>query len=465
MLTSSFAAFAVLWGVASGTSGADGETTPTLVPTTPKSGPNGPRIVQPWTGTQLNLREDWTAEMLRPAPDLYAATPGQTWEALRITSPLGQRTCSLYVAVTEDGQPSLDHASARIKPRDIAEPSWDLSAGRPTLLYPDPAQRLAPTEAWTDDDWDASTRYCNPGMEHEVLQVWACAEAVDTEEARGYGPYGIGSVIVREPVPGEVWGTTGPAGEMLQPRSDFTATLLPDGRVLVVGGRYDRPLASAEVWDPEDRTFTPAGQMKHRRMNHTAVPQPDGRVLIVGGTGGYGQDPSRTPNSRNPTTSTFTSVPGLRVARKGSASVLGFPDGRTLVLGGTTVSDGRQAWLAEIWEPASGAFEPAGKMPGARNGSRVFALPNGDAVVTGPGHREWLRWDAAERAFEPIGQTSQRRDETFQLAGGRLLAVGVNDEQTCKKGMAYASTPDAEVWLPGQGVFRTGGAFKAPRYG
>ena len=167
----------------------------------------------------------------------------------------------------------------------------------------------------------------------------------------------------------------------------------------------------------------------------------------------------------DPTTSTFTSVPGLRVSRKSSASVLGFPNGRALVFGGTTSSDGRRAWLAEIWDPATAAFEPAGRLPGARNGSQAFALPDGDAIVAGPGRKEWLRWDAAKRAFEPIGQTSERRDETFQLAGGRLLAVGVNDEATCKKGTAYASTPDAEVWPPGQGVFRTAGAFKAPRYG
>ena len=49
--------------------------------------------------------------------------------------------------------------------------------------------------------------------------------------------------------------TTGafdPAGSLAEARWAHTATLLPDGRVLVVGGRGDGILASAEVWEPSD---------------------------------------------------------------------------------------------------------------------------------------------------------------------------------------------------------------------
>jgi len=69
-----------------------------------------------------------------------------------------------------------------------------------------------------------------------------------------------------------------------------TATPLPDGRVLVVGGSgsyLEDLLASAEVWDPATASFSPAGSLAEARMVHTATPLPDGRVLVVGGGDGF----------------------------------------------------------------------------------------------------------------------------------------------------------------------------------
>jgi hypothetical protein len=444
--------------------GSDDEATPMLVPTEPELGPNGPRLVQPWTGTALNVLDGWSVEVLEPAPDLEAAGPGEAWEALRLTSPLGQRTCSLYVALADDDQPSLERVWAHLKPRPIAEPRWDFRGDRPALLYPDPAERLAAAEAWTYDDWDATTRSCSPGISREALQVWACASEVDSEEPQELSPYSIARVFTPELSPGEIWGTTVPAGRMLQPRMGFTATLLPDGRVLVVGGRFGKSLTSAEVWDPASRTFGPAGEMKHRRTGHTAVLQPDGGVLIVGGTGRYG---ANTKNAElwDPVTATFRPAGVLHTPRTTTATVTGFPDGRALVVGGNRISGETGPVLrAELWDPESARFERAGALDGPRVGHRTFALPGGHAMVTGPGSKEWLRWDAGKRAFQAVGQTDEPRSETYQLGDGRLLAVGVTDQRTCKKGKAYASTPDAEVWLPRRGVFRSGGAFKSPRY-
>jgi hypothetical protein len=68
-----------------------------------------------------------------------------------------------------------------------------------------------------------------------------------------------------------------------------TATLLPDGRVLVAGGdgRYegaDDPLASAELYDPGSETWTAAANMLEAHWGHTATVLRDGTVLVVGGT-------------------------------------------------------------------------------------------------------------------------------------------------------------------------------------
>ena len=95
-------------------------------------------------------------------------------------------------------------------------------------------------------------------------------------------------------------------GSMLTPREGHTATLLPDGKVLVTGG-FTRtignpngmPLPSAEIYDPGSRSWSATGSMSAARENHTATLMPDGKVLVVGGF---------TVTSDNPYGSTLASA-------------------------------------------------------------------------------------------------------------------------------------------------------------
>lgn len=76
------------------------------------------------------------------------------------------------------------------------------------------------------------------------------------------------------------------AGMMPNPRRDFQATRLFDGRVLVSGGYdpvADRFLSSCALFDPRDRTWTPTGSMMLQRARHTATLLLDGTVLVAGG--------------------------------------------------------------------------------------------------------------------------------------------------------------------------------------
>ncbi|HCH08266.1 MAG TPA: branched-chain amino acid ABC transporter substrate-binding protein, partial [Dehalococcoidia bacterium] len=77
------------------------------------------------------------------------------------------------------------------------------------------------------------------------------------------------------------------AGVMVEPRRRHTATLLSDGRVLVVAGSKDgvNPLASAELYSPFAGDWSSAGSISDARWGHIAVLLPEGEVLIAGGFG------------------------------------------------------------------------------------------------------------------------------------------------------------------------------------
>ena len=79
-------------------------------------------------------------------------------------------------------------------------------------------------------------------------------------------------------------GTYVETGSMSRPRSRHAAISLDDGRVLIVGGDGSDEPPSAELYDPETGTFGPAGPMAvPQATDFSATRLADGRVLLVGG--------------------------------------------------------------------------------------------------------------------------------------------------------------------------------------
>lgn len=175
--------------------------------------------------------------------------------------------------------------------------------------------------------------------------------------AGGYGDLGTGTdygPVATAGIWDPVSGAYTPTDPLPEARAEHTATRLDDGRVLIIGGwGLEDQFASAEVWDPATESFSPAGSLAEGRgahPAHTATLLPDGRVLVVGGSG---QDPSLAGSEVwDPVSASFSPAGSLAQARGDHSATL-LPDSRVLVIGGR---DGQDEFFAsaEIWEPIDG---------------------------------------------------------------------------------------------------------------
>jgi Kelch motif len=130
-------------------------------------------------------------------------------------------------------------------------------------------------------------------------------------------------------------------GSMVHPRLSHTATLLNDGRVLITGGftypAGNEPLRQAELYDPATGTFSPTGSMSIARSWATATLLPDGRVLIAGG---YESRDLATAEIYDPATETFSATGNMAAARRGHSATL-LSNGRVLINGGGQLGGGK----------------------------------------------------------------------------------------------------------------------------
>jgi len=137
-------------------------------------------------------------------------------------------------------------------------------------------------------------------------------------------------------------GAWSPAAEMGWPRAQHTATLLMDGRVLVVGGETFADAADegelrdgAEVYDPMVDEWTPLAPVQPGRWDHTATLMPDGQVLVAGGRvrRGAGTRLLREAEVFDPTRDVWFPTGRMRRARAGHVAAM--LDWRVAVAGGT----------------------------------------------------------------------------------------------------------------------------------
>jgi hypothetical protein len=294
------------------------------------------------------------------------------------------------------------------------------------------------------------------------------------------------------------------AGILENARRGMTATVLHDGRVVIVGGVGQGGMAGAELWDPSQRTTRPAGALVIPRTDHVALLWSDGTVLIVGGDDVSGEA-ARDPELWDPAGGGFWRMPdqdtvvrflesqlshseallladgrvvlvgddGLAVwdPTSGLVETVLFPDGRRLWPSATLLSDGRVLFVggktsigrgrpplatALTWDPAGGSWDEVGTMSVGRIGHTATLLPDGKVlIVGGDDNSEAVLasaeiWDPASGAFAPAGSLEAGRTEhsAEALPDGRVLVIGGRGPRSDDVDFP-AAIAQAEVWSPG----------------
>jgi hypothetical protein len=189
-------------------------------------------------------------------------------------------------------------------------------------------------------------------------------------------------------------------------RSGHTATVLASGKVLFVGGQDNSgALATAEIYDPSTNSFKAVGGMAEQRVHHTATLLPNGKVLVAGGGSGLnpgfgtslGIAPQQTVYKTlstaelfDPQTETFTPAGTMNTVRSGHTATL-LPDGTVLLCGGSYPYSNEYTGnnTAEIYNPAAGSFNNAGTMNTGKFWHTATLLPNGTVVLLGGINDDW----------------------------------------------------------------------------
>jgi Galactose oxidase, central domain/Kelch motif len=173
---------------------------------------------------------------------------------------------------------------------------------------------------------------------------------------------------------------------MTAARREHTATLMTagpaTGQVLIAGGIGDqnKPIPSAELYDPVTNSFKATGNMTVARTYQGASELSDGRVLIAGGTDARDQALA-TAELYDPASGRFALTAGpMQHARYRQVTVL-LNDGDVLLAGGA--SNVGVLANAEIFDPRTGKFLPTGLMKDYRMAAGAVLLHNGTVFIAG----------------------------------------------------------------------------------
>ena len=174
-----------------------------------------------------------------------------------------------------------------------------------------------------------------------------------------------------------------PTGNLKKARAYYTATLLPNGTVLVAGGCTNNNCSAAtntaEIYDPTTGTWRAAGKMSSKRYFFGATLLQNGNVLVEGGCNqGNCTTVTATAELYNTLTHQWTPTGSTHIARDYHTATM-LVSGGVLVTGGYGIQGASNS--VEMYDRNSGTWSTMAGMIYGRALHSATALPNGRVIV------------------------------------------------------------------------------------
>lgn len=270
---------------------------------------------------------------------------------------------------------------------------------------------------------DSTGRYTAPVSLPSALTVTITAASTADQTIEGMAQVYL--VSSQEPTPGGF----AYVKSMTTPRQNPSATLLPDGRVLIVGGQQSGP--TAELYDPGSRMF----QASSANITGTPVLLHNGQLLIAGGG---------TAEIYDPKTDSVTVTGQMVVANQAVYDGTVLANGKALVLGSND---------AELYDPASGKFASVGSYAANGIDTKARRLADGRVLILGSNTPQLF--DPSTSTFSNTGSLSDTQLVGMDLSTATVLK---NGEVLLAGGMSDWRTNAAVLYDPSTGKFSAAGS-------